>query len=101
MCENEWITAPSSIADAGAEHHERLDRHVAAECWCRSTRYTVSGAISVTPACHRRLAQPRLHHRFGFGELRLGVDAAHFVLAGFDHAGRSPIARTMPTASVR
>ena len=35
----------------------------------------------------RRLAQPRLHHRFGFGELGLGVDAAHFILAGFDHDG--------------
>ena len=35
----------------------------------------------------RRLAQPRLHHLLGFGELGLGVDAAHFILAGFDHDG--------------
>ncbi len=33
----------------------------------------------------RRLAQPILHHGFGFRELGPGVDAAHFVLARFDH----------------
>ena len=35
----------------------------------------------------RRLAQPRLHHGFRLGELRLGVDAAYFILAGLDHDG--------------
>ena len=35
----------------------------------------------------RGLAQPRLHDLLGFGELGLGVDAAHFILAGFDHDG--------------
>ena len=32
----------------------------------------------------RRLPQPLLHDGLGFGELRLGVDAAHFVLLDFD-----------------
>ena len=36
---------------------------------------------------HRRFAQPRLHHGFGLGKLRLGVDAAHFVFFCFDHDG--------------
>ena len=73
-------------ADAGADHHERLDRHVLAECG-------VGGKVDRFRRDHGhagiecRLTQPRLHHRFGFGELGLGVDAAHFILAGFDHGG--------------
>ena len=86
MWENEWITAPSAIetpgpittngsivtslpkAGIGGEVHRlrRDHRHAGLE---------------------RRLAQPRLHHLLGFGELGLGVDAAHFILAGFDHDG--------------
>ena len=72
--------------DAGTDHHERLDGDVLAECG-------VGGEIDRLrrdqrhAGIHRRLAQPRLHHGFGFRELRLGVDAAHFVLACFDHDG--------------
>ena len=77
-----------AVADrnAGADHHERLDRDVLAE-------HGIGGEIDGFgrdqrhPGFHRHFPQPRLHHAFGLGELRLGVDAAHFVLAGFDHHG--------------
>ena len=71
---------------AGADHHEGFDGDVAAE-------RGVGGEIDRLrrdqrhAGIERCLAQPRLHHRFGFGELGLVVDAAHFVLAGFDHDG--------------
>ena len=87
--------------DAGADHHERLDRDVAAELG-------VGGKINGFrrdqrhAGVERRLAQPRLHHRFRFRKLRLGVDAAHFVFAGLDHDGlQSFISRTMVTASTQ
>ena len=54
--------------DAGADHHERLDGDVAAEGG-------VGGEIDRLrrdqrhAGIERGLAQPRLHHRFGFGEL--------------------------------
>jgi len=35
----------------------------------------------------RGVAQACLHDLLGFGELALGVDAAHFILAGLDHNG--------------
>ena len=72
--------------DAGADHHERLDGDVVAE-------FGVGGEIDRVgrdqrhAGVERRLAQPRLHHGFGFRELRLGVDSTHFVLAGFNHDG--------------
>ena len=58
-------------------------------------RNTVSGAVKVTPAVERRVAQALLRNGFSFGELALGVDAAHFVLLDFDrdrvelHASRN------------
>ena len=72
--------------NARADHHERLDGDVVAECG-------VGGEIDRIrrdqgdAGLERRLAQPRLHDLFGLGELGLGVDAAHFILAGFDHDG--------------
>ena len=86
MCEKEWITAPSAMITPGpittnGSIVTSLPNSVSA------ARKTVSGAISVTPASIACFAQPRLHDAFGFGELRLGVDAAHFVFAGFDHNG--------------
>ena len=84
MCEKEWITAPSPIDDAGADHHERLDGDVLAEGGVGGEIDGVGGDQG-DAGLERWLAQPRLHDRFGLGELRLGVDAAHFVLAGFDH----------------
>ena len=72
--------------DAGADHHERLDRDVVAE-------RRIGGEIHRLRRDQRHagiecgLAQPRLHHRLRLRKLRLGVDAAHFVLAGFDHDG--------------
>ena len=41
----------------------------------------------VTPASSAALRKRLLHYLLGFGELGLGVDAAHFVLAGLDHDG--------------
>ena len=70
----------------GTDHHKRLDRDIVAE-------RGVGGEVNRLRRDHgdagleRRLAQPRLHDLLGFGELGLGVDAAHFVLAGFDHDG--------------
>jgi hypothetical protein len=52
-----------------------------------AARWTVSGGDQRHAGIEGGLAQARLHHRFGFGELGLGVDAAHFVLAGLDHDG--------------
>ena len=72
--------------DAGTDHHERLDRDILAE-------RGIGGEINRLGRDHghagleRRLAQPRLHDLLGLGELGLGVDAAHFILAGFDHDG--------------
>ena len=87
--------------DAGTDHHERLDRDVVAE-------FGVGGEIDGFrrdqrhAGIERRLAQPRLHHRFRFRQLRLGVDAAHFILAGFDHDGlQSRLLCTIVTASTR
>ena len=77
-----------AVADrnAGADHHKRFDGHVVAEGG-------IGGEVDRIGRDHghagveRRLAQSRLHHLFGLGELGLGVDAAHFILAGFDHDG--------------
>ncbi|RDJ94066.1 aminotransferase class III-fold pyridoxal phosphate-dependent enzyme, partial [Lacticaseibacillus rhamnosus] len=38
----------------------------------------------------RGLAQTRLHDLLGLRQLRLGIDPAHFILAGFDHARPLP-----------
>ncbi len=71
---------------AGTDHHKRLDRDVAAE-------FGIGGEVDRLGCDHGhaglecRLAQPRLHHLLGLGELGLGVDATHFILAGFDHDG--------------
>ena len=71
---------------AGADHHERFDRDVVAE---RGVGGEIDrlGRDQGDAGLERGLAQPRLHDLLGFGELGLGVDAAHFILAGFDHDG--------------
>ena len=86
--------------DAGADHHERLDGDVVAEGgvggemhgFRRDQRHA---------GIERCLAQPRLHDSFGFGELRLGVDSAHFILAGFNHDGLQSHVPDDATASTR
>src|SRR5258708_264799 len=73
-----------SDCDAGTDHHERFDRDVAA-------KFRIGGEVNRLGRDHgdagveRRLTQPRLHDLLGFRKLGLGVDAAHFVLAGLDH----------------
>ena len=72
--------------DAGTDHHKGFDRHLVAE-------RRIGGEVDGFRRDHRHagleccLAQPRLHDVLGFGELGLGVDAAHFILAGLDHNG--------------
>ncbi len=84
ICENEWITAPSAIETPGPITTNGSIVTSLAE-------RGIGGEIDRLGRDHghagleRGLAQPRLHHAFGFGELGLGVDAAHFILAGFDH----------------
>ena len=70
--------------DAGTDHHERFDGDVLAELRVGSEVDRI-GRNHGDASLKRRLAQARLHHLLGFGQLGLGVDAAHFVLAGFDH----------------
>ena len=71
--------------------------------WCRRQRNTVSGATRVTPASSAASRRRCCSDRFGFGELRLGVDAAHFVLLGFDRdrAAAPCRARSRPRRSDR
>jgi len=70
--------------DAGADHHERLDGDVAAEGGIGREKNRLR-RDQRHAGVEGRLAQTRLHHLFGLGQLSLGVDAAHFVFAGFDH----------------
>ena len=73
-----------SDRDAGADHHERFDRDVVAE-FCICGEVNRLGCDHGHAGVERRLTQPRLHDMLGFRKLRLGVDAAHFILAGLDH----------------
>ncbi len=77
-----------AVADrnAGTDHHERFDGHVVAEGGIRGEVDRI-GRDHGDAGVERRLAQSRLHHLFGLGELGLGVDAAHLILAGFNHDG--------------
>lgn len=68
---------------AGAEHDIRLDGDVAAEFGIARQKYGFRCDQS-NASVHRLRAQTALQHRFGLRELRLGVDAAHVVLRGFD-----------------
>ena len=43
MCENEWITAPSAMHDAGTDDYERLDGDVVAE-------FGIGGEMDLSPA---------------------------------------------------
>ena len=64
------MVTPSATRDAGTEEHVGLDRHVARRCFVSWLNHTVSGAIIVTPACHRGLAQRALEQPLDVGELR-------------------------------
>src|SRR6185312_8429666 len=64
---------------AGAKHDVRLDGDVFSELGVGREEYGV-GRDECHAGLHRRRAQALLQHGFGFGELRLGVDAAHVVL---------------------
>jgi hypothetical protein len=56
----------------------------------------------LTPASERCGAQTLLQDRLGFGELRLGVDAAHVVTpVSIATAFKPIISRAMATASLR
>src|SRR5829696_8573665 len=85
MCENEWITAPSAMLTPGpittnGSIVTSLPKMVSAARW------TVSGAISVTPASSAAW-RSRACITASASASWLSVDAAHFVLAGFDHDG--------------
>ena len=84
MWENEWITAPSAIETPGPI---TTNGSIVTSLPKRGIGGEIDriGRDQGDAGLQRRLAQPRLHHGFGFGELGLGVDAAHFILAGFDH----------------
>ena len=69
--------------DARTEHHVGLDRHVAAEFGIDGEKHRL-GRHQRHARVQRRLAQPLLERRFRFGELCLGIDAAHVVLLGLD-----------------
>ena len=86
MWENEWITAPSAIETPGPI---TTNGSIVTSLPKRGVGGEIDrlGRDQGDAGVQRRLAQPRLHHRFGLGELGLGVDAAHFILAGFDHDG--------------
>ncbi len=69
--------------DLFAEHDIGLDHDVLAEFGVRAQKNRLrrnEGDAGV----ERGLAQALLGHRFRFGELALGVDAAHFILLDFD-----------------
>ncbi len=72
--------------DAGTDHDKRLDRDVIAKRRIGREINRLGGdhGDAGIECC---LAQPRLHDLLGLGELGLGVDAAHFILAGFNHHG--------------
>ena len=61
----------------------------------------MSGAVIIDAGVERSLAQPLLQNGFGFGELRLGVDASHVILLDFDCDAVSPMSVAIATASVR
>ena len=75
-----------SDGDTGTDHHEGFDGDVVAERRIGGEEDRL-GRDHGHAGLKRRLAQPRLHDLLGLGELGLGVDAAHFILAGFDHDG--------------
>ena len=88
--------------DAGAEHDVGLDRDVLAELGVggemhRLRRHQRDAGVE------RRLPQALLHDRLRRRELRLGVDAAHFVLRDFerDRLAASCRARSPPRRSDR
>ena len=55
--------------DTGAEDDEGADRARRGRCLVSALRNTVSGAVRVDAALHRRAAQAPLHQRLGGGEL--------------------------------
>src|SRR5262249_35711520 len=62
---------------------ERLDHDVTTEPGV-SREIDRLGGHQGYAGLHRVAPQTLLQHRFGFGELRLGVDASHVVLLGLD-----------------
>ena len=68
---------------AGAEHHIGLDRDILAELGVRREMNRL-GRDQRDAGFERRLPQPLLHGGLGRRELRLGVDAAHFILRHFE-----------------
>ena len=82
-CEKARISRAVVDRDAGTEHDVRLDGDVLAEFGVGGQKHRLRrdhGDAGV----HRGGAQALLQHGFGFGKLRLGIDAAHVVLLGFD-----------------
>ena len=69
--------------DLLAEYDVRLDHDVLAEFGVGGEKHRLR-RHQRHAGVERRVAQPLLYHGFGFGELLLGIDAAHVVLLGFD-----------------
>ena len=69
--------------DLLAEYDERLDHYVAAEFGIGAEMDGIR-RDQRDAGIERGVAEPLLRHRFCFGELFLGIDAAHLVLLDFD-----------------
>ena len=69
--------------DLLAEHHIGLDHHVLAEFGVGAEKHGLR-RDQRDAGIERGVAQAPLRHRFRFGELAFGVDAAHVVLLDFD-----------------
>src|SRR5262249_26751389 len=82
-CENERIVAPSSTVTPGP-------KTTFGSIVTSFPNFVCVGTIAGLwvflrrARLKRRHTQPTLQHSFGFGELHLGVDAAHVILRGFD-----------------
>ena len=71
-------------ADTRSEHDVGLDRDIPAERGVgrEENRFRCDHRDA---GIERRLTETRLHHLFRLRQLRLGVDAAHFIFASLDH----------------